>query len=155
MWDTIKIIATSIIGGIITYLEPIYNPVTVLGFIFVLDIVFGILTDLIRNDDRIRPKKFLIAVSFLAMYLVIIASTYVIGERMGDATEALYFVKIFTYVFAYCYASNILRNMKELAPGSKAIAFLDYFVGLQIVKRLPEVAGFFELTKKQKNENKE
>jgi intracellular septation protein A len=155
MWDTIKLIATSIIGGIITYLEPIYNPVTVLGFVFVLDIVFGILTDLIRNDDRIRPKKFLIAVAFLAMYLVIIASTYVIGERMGDAIEALYFVKILTYVFAYCYVSNILRNMGELAPGSKAIAFLDYFIGLQIIKRLPEVAEFFNLTKKDKHKNKD
>jgi hypothetical protein len=68
---------------------------------------------------------------------------------MGDADEALYFVKILTYVFSYCYFSNILRNMKQLAPGNRAIAFLDYFIGLQIVKRLPEVADFFGLNKKE------
>ncbi|MDH6304598.1 hypothetical protein M2459_001333 [Parabacteroides sp. PF5-5] len=153
MWDLIKITVAGMIGSIINYLQPVYNPIIVLGYMFVLDIFFGILTDIIRNNDRLRLRKLLLSVAFLALYLLIIASAFFIGERMDDLDEALYIVKVLTYVFIYFYTSNILRNLHELAPGNNIIAFLDYFLGLQMIKKLPEVAEYLGITKKNKNEN--
>ncbi|MDR3140546.1 MAG: hypothetical protein LBU37_02275 [Tannerellaceae bacterium] len=125
-----------------------------LGFLFLLDVVFGILVDIVKNDDHIRIKKLLVSVAFLTMYFLIIASTYVIGERMDDAPEALYIVKILTYVFSYFYAANILRNMHNLTPDNRALAFLDYFLGLQVIKYLPDLARFLKLTSGDKRNNK-
>lgn len=147
--DAVKLFMSGLIGAIVTYLKPIYNPVTVLAFVFTLDILFGVMVDIILNKDRIRIKKFLISVAFLTLYLLIIASTFFIGKQMGDMNEALYIVKILTYVFSYFYVSNSIRNMRQLAPASKPLAFLDYFIGLQVIKKLPELALFLGLTEKK------
>jgi len=150
--DIIKLLTAGIAGGIMVYLKPLYSPMEVLGFVFVLDIVFGLLVDLIVNGDRLRIRKFLVALAFLTMYFLIITTTYVVGEKMDDVVEALSIVKILTYCFSYFYISNILRNMRLLAPNSRPIAFLDYFIGLQIIKRLPELAQFLRLNKNNRNE---
>ena len=149
MWDTFKIILAAVIGSLYSYLEPVYNPMKVLAFVFFADIFAGVLVDLIRNNDRIRIKKFLVAVAFLTLYFTTIASTYVIGEHMGDIDEALFIVKTLTYVFSYFYVSNTFRNLKVLAPDNKPIAFLDYWLGLQVVKRLPDLAKYLGLTKEK------
>lgn len=142
MWDAIKILISTVFGGVITYLEPIYNPIQVLAYVFFADIVAGILVDIIRNDDRIRIKKVLVSLAFLALYFFIIASTFFIGERMGDRDESLFIVKTLTYTFTYFYMSNFFRNLKLLAPDNKPISFIDYWLGLQVIKLLPELAKY-------------
>lgn len=151
MWDSIKIIFTTAFGALITYLEPIYNPIQVLTYIFFADILAGILVDIIRNNDRIRIKKVLISLAFLALYFFIIATTFFIGERMGDKEESLFIVKTLTYTFTYFYASNFFRNLKLLAPDNKPIAFIDYWLGLQVIKRLPDLAKYLGITKDKKD----
>lgn len=151
--DPIKLFCAGMISTVIAYFSPIQNAIYVLAYMFVLDIIFGLLVDLIVNKDRLRIKKLLVSLFFLSMYMTIIVSTYFIGKMMDDTQEAMYIVKVITYVFSYCYLSNTIRNMKELAPNSKAIAFLDYFIGLQLLKRLPEVAAFFGIKEKKENPN--
>lgn len=151
MWDGVKLSVTTALGGLVTYLEPVYNPMFVLGYVFVADIIAGILVDLINNNDRLRIKKLLIALAFLALYSVVIASTFVIGEKMKDVEEALFIVKTLTYVFSYFYVSNTIRNLRELAPDNKPLAFLDYWLGLQVIKRLPELANYLGITDKKKD----
>jgi hypothetical protein len=147
MIDIIKISIITLLGALITYLKPIYNPVVVLIIAFVVDICAGVLVDLIRNDDRIRLKKFLISMAFLTLYSGIIAFTYIIGERMNDTPEALYIVKTLTYTFIVFYVSNIFRNLNLLIPNNKPVAFLNYFFGLHIIKKMPELAKFLGLKK--------
>lgn len=140
--DIIKLFFVGIIGAIISYLEPVWNPMIILGLVFLADIAAGILVDIFRNDDRIRLKKVLLSLIFLAMYLSIIASTFVIGDRMGDVDESLFFVKTLTYIFLAFYVSNTLRNICILFPTNKVFAFLYHWFGLQIVKRMPELYNF-------------
>nr|DAE47093.1 MAG TPA: hypothetical protein [Caudoviricetes sp.] len=153
MLDTFRIFIVAVIGSLYSYLEPIYNPMKVLAIVFFADIIAGVLVDLIRNNDRIRIKKFLIAVAFLSLYFSIIASTFVIGEHMGDIDEALFIVKTLTYVFSYFYVSNTFRNVRVLIPDNKPIAFLDHWLGLQVVKRLPELAKYLGLGKEKEVSN--
>ncbi len=153
MIDTIKITIVAIVGGIYSYFEPVHNPIKVLAIVFTADILAGILVDLIVNNDRIQIRKFLLAVAFLALYSVIIASVFVIGKLMGDMVEALVIVKSLTYVFTAFYVSNFFRNMKKLAPNSKPIAFLAYIFGLHVVKKLPELAKWMGLTPNKTEEH--
>lgn len=149
--DAIKIAIMALISSILAYFQPIHDIMIVLAFVFVVDFGAGLLVDLIVNDDRIRIKKVLFATIFIALYVSIIASVFFIGDRMGDGKEALSVIKMLTYVFIYFYASNTLRNLCLLFPENKPLAFLYYFLGLQVVKRLPELAIFLGLTKKDNN----
>lgn len=99
MLDAFRIFIVAVFGSLLSYLQPVVDPMKVLAFVFGADILAGVLVDLIVHNDRIRIKKFLLAVAFLALYFTIIASTYVIGEHMGDADEALLIVKTLLMYF--------------------------------------------------------
>lgn len=153
--DTFKIFIMTLISAVLSYLQPIYAPIIVLGIVFFGDIAAGIAVDLVVNKDRIRTKKILFSLLFVALYASIIANTFIIGDYMGDKAEALKIVKVLTYVFAYFYVSNTLRNLCMLFPNNKPLAFLYYWLGLQVVKRLPDLARYLGLgTPKIEKEDK-
>ena len=152
--DALKLFIMTFISAILAYLQPIYAPLLVLGIVFFGDIAAGVAVDLVVNKDRIRIKKILFAMLFVALYASIIANTFIISDHMGDRIEGLAVVKMLTYVFAYFYASNILRNLCTLFPDNKPFAFLYYWLGLQVVKRLPDLARYLGLgTPKKDKEN--
>ena len=105
--------------------------------------LFGFIADFIIKE-QFSPKKFIMAFYYLAIYLSIVASIYVIGEKMGDVNEALFIVKTTTYAFVYFYTSNILRNLKTTFPQNKAIAFLYFVVGFEFTKRIPGLSEFLK-----------
>jgi hypothetical protein len=125
----------------------------VLLITFAADMLFGILADIIVNNKQLNAKKFLAAFAYLAMYLFIITMVYVVGERMGDETEALFVDKMITYVFAYFYLANILKNARLLFPGNRQIKFLDFLIGLEFTKKIPSLGEFLE-KEKQETDNK-
>jgi hypothetical protein len=151
--DAIKLFLMTLISAILSYLQPIYAPIIVLTIVFFGDIAAGIAVDLVVNKDRIRIKKILFALLFVALYVSIIANTFIIGDHMGDQDESLKIVKILTYVFAYFYVSNTLRNLCTLFPNNKPLAFLYYWLGLQVVKRLPDLAKYLGLGTKKDTED--
>ena len=142
MFDFIKIMISIVVSSIIAYLQPVFNPMMAILIIFFWDIVFGILVDILKNNERIRMRKLLISFAFLSLYFIIISTTYIIGFLQDDELEVLYIVKWLTYVFIYFYGSNCLRNLHLLAPNNKTIAFLDYVFGLEMLKKIPQLAAF-------------
>ncbi|OAV74427.1 hypothetical protein Barb7_02081 [Bacteroidales bacterium Barb7] len=155
MFDIIKITLTGIVSYIVTYTQPTDNPIEVLGYAFVLDTFFSLLVDIIGNNRSIQLKNVLVSLSCLAMYVIIILFVYLIGERLGDEDNSLFFIKMLTYSFSYFYLTNVIRNMRRLAPKNTALVFLDYFIGLQIAKRLPELGTFLTKSQKENEENEE
>ncbi len=153
--DTIKIILATLISGFIAYLQPVHNAMIVLTIVFSADIVFGILADIFVNKMRFSPKKSLFAFITVAIYLSIVSSVYIIGERMGDSIESLYVVKTLTYVFIYFYVSNSIRNLKLLFPNNRVFKFLDYLLGLEFLERIPALGSFLEKENNDKKENNE
>ncbi len=148
--DAIKIILATLIGGFVAYLQPVHNAMMVLTIVFVADIIFGISTDLFVNKLRFSPKKFMFSFITIAIYLSIVSSVYVIGEKMGDKKESLYVVKMLTYVFIYFYVSNSLHNLTQIFPSNRVFKFLDYVLGLEFVKRIPALGSFLEKEKGEK-----
>ncbi|TWP23150.1 hypothetical protein ETU10_08625 [Apibacter muscae] len=151
--DALKILIITFVCAIIGYLEPINNSILVLIILFCWDMSMGILVDLVVNKDRMRIKKLLISLLFVALYTLIIASLFIIGRLMDDVEEFLEMIKILTYVCAYFYGSNALRNLTILFPNNKTFSFLYEFLGLQIVKRIPELSSFLLKKREEKNEN--
>ena len=110
------------------------------------DILFGILAGLIAARERFSFKKFILAAGYLLVYLGIVVMVYAVGKYQDDTQEALYVVKVITYVFIYFYSSNILKNLHLLMPDNPVIRFLDYFIGLQFTRK---VAWLEEFLKKE------
>ena len=78
------------------------------------------------------------------------SSTWAWWCFQDDALAAHYLVKVVTYVFIYFYSSNMFRNLHLLMPGNPVIRFLDYFVGLQFVRRVPVLEEFLQRAEQEK-----
>jgi hypothetical protein len=148
--DTIKITFAAIIGGILATLQPIHNAMIILICLFCIDIFIGIFTDLCVNKNRFHAKKFIRAFAYLAVYLSIIASIFVIGIMMNDKNEAFLIDKTITYIFVYFYLANIFANLIKIFPKNKPIALLEYILHLEFIKRFQWLSEFFNHEKEKK-----
>jgi magnesium-transporting ATPase (P-type) len=144
MLDAIKLVTVTAVSCLLAYLQPIHSVMFALFFIFFFDMIIGILTDLTVNKKSLSSKKFMFACLSFAIYITIIAMIYVVGERMNDLNEALFIDKFITYAFVYFYIVNSLKNLRKLLPRSRGIAFLEFIVGLEFVKRITSLGEFLK-----------
>ena len=135
-WDIIKTAVAAFFGACIATLQPVHNAMLLLLIFAACDILFGILAGLIAARERFSFKKFILAAGYLLVYLGIVVMVYAVGKYQDDTQEALYVVKVITYVFIYFYSSNILKNLHLLMPDNPVIRFLDYFIGLQFTRKV-------------------
>jgi len=139
MMDSLRLTIVTVLSGFFAYMEPIQRAMFVLLFIFISDMLIAIFTDIAINRNRFNPKKFLTAFFYVAIYLCIIGGIYIVGERMEDTEPALFIDKIITYIFIYFYVINIFKNLRTIAPDNKPIAFIEYTIGLEFMKRIPNL----------------
>jgi len=157
MYDAIKLTIITATSALLAYLQPVHNAMLVLFSIFLIDMGIGIATDLMINKNRLSKKKFMFAFKSFMIYAAIIASIYVVGEKMGDLDEALFIDKWITYAFIYFYIANSFNNLRKLFPQRRAIEFLDFVIGLEFMKRIPAIGEFLKYEKEvnEVNEFKE
>ena len=102
------------------------------------------------KKKNFNTGKILLSFFYVAIYLVILLSVYIVGVKMGDVNQALFVDKFITYVFIYFYVANIFKNLRILLPNNKPISFLDYVFHLEILKRIPSLSEWLEKQKEQK-----
>jgi hypothetical protein len=152
--DAYKTFISVILSSALTILNPLFNPVIILVVLFIFDIVCGIISDKIINKTHFSFSKFLRAVLFLALYIVIITAIYVICWLQNDIQEGETLLKVITYVCSYFYFSNIARNLHETYTDNRFFAFLFYVLSVDLfTSKLPILQKFLNQEKKQKNEN--
>ena len=142
--DIIKALAAAFIGTLLAVVQPVQGALMLLLTFAGIDIIFGILTGVFQSHERFGFRKFIMSALYLSIYLGVVVMIYTVGRFQNDTNEALYLVKIITYVFIYFYSVNILKNMKRLMPENMVIRFLDYFIGLQFMKKIDAIAGFMQ-----------
>jgi len=155
MIDAVKLAGATGLSCLVAYFEPLRSAMFVLMFVFFLDMIIAIYADIVVNRKDFKPKKFLTAFFYVAIYLMIIVCVYIVGERMGDAEESLYVDKIVTYIFIYFYIVNILKNLRIIVPENRPIAFLEFTFGLEFLKRIPNLDEFIRHENKHKTKPEE
>ena len=150
MTDFLKVILLTAISNALAYLSPIHNAMQVLAIVFIADMIFAMIADIVVLKNSFKPKKFLTAFFYVAVYLFVIVFVYVVGEKMGDEEQSLYIDKTITYIFIGFYCVNILKNLKIIAPDSKPIAFLYFMFGFEFMKRVPNLYEFMNGEKENK-----
>ena len=136
------------------YFLPIQGLIEGLVFAFFVSFAFGIVTGIMKQGEKVHIKKAFHAFSELATYLVIIASLFVIGERMKGSDWLYEIMSAITWGMIYFYVANWTKNMKRLFPNSKGVAFLNFVMGLEFIKKIPYLSDFIRDSEKgSKKEN--
>lgn len=133
------------IASMLDFFAPIEHFIIVIPVIATIDMFWGLAAD----NLHFRKSKFFRAIVYLLIYLLILLVSFWVGIMMEqDKNSTKSFVSWITWVVVYCYALNILKNIRSVYPENKVIAFL-YWVGA--VKFLSKVNYLEEYMKSVKN----
>lgn len=149
--DSIKTVTVTAISALLAYLGPVHNVMLLLFIMSGIDVLVGIPCSIAVEKERFRFKKFILAAVYLLIYLCIIALIYTVGQFQDDEAATLIVVKTLTYVFIYFYSANTLKNLHKLLPNHKGIAFMDYIIGLEFTKKVPQLEAFLNQKKQEKD----
>ena len=142
--QNIKTFLAVSLASMLAYFEPIGDILTSITVLFLLNFVFGLLAGLLAHRETFNFRKAFVCVSEASVYLLLLASTFFIGDHLGLRSGALQAVSTVTYTLLYFYSVNIFKNLKVLMPKSKTIAFLHYLISIQILHKIPSLNQYLK-----------
>ena len=146
MIDEIKGVIAGIFIAMLSYFAPLKGELSILMAIFSLNFAAGYFVDILVNNGHFSFIKSWHAVEEVAVFVIIVATLYYIGEHKKRGPEALACVSFVTYSVVYFYSLNILRNLKQLfVPGSvggNVVSFLYYVMSFEAIKKIPFLSNY-------------
>jgi hypothetical protein len=133
----LKAIFVSMAAALMAHIESFATTMMLVIVAAIADIFVGYVSGKTVHEEKFKFAKFIQAVKHVFVYVSILAAVYVVGTLQGDASETEYVEKMITYVFLFFYGKNVLRNLREMLPESKAITLLDDWIGLEFLARIP------------------
>ena len=128
----------------LAYFAPISDMVFVIFYLFLFNMLAGMIAGMVVNDESFKLRKFFHCILETFVLYVIVLSVFCLGEKMHNTDGAMQCISGIVYAIVYFYSVNILRNLKLLLPDSRPISFLYYVVSFEIVKRIPYLQNFNE-----------
>lgn len=126
----------------LAYFAPLNDMVFIIFFIFLINMLAGMISGIVVNNEPFNNKKFFKCLMETFVFYVIVLCIYVIGEKLGNIEGAMQCITGVVYAILYFYGTNILRNANQLFPDSKTLAFIYYVVSFEIVKKIPYLQQF-------------
>lgn len=123
-----------VIAGMVAYLQPINDSIFILGLIFTLNFVFGLIAGLRIKNENFSFKKAFRCITECATITTLIAAIYTIGEKSDDVGMCLTITSYLIYIVAICYGQNIIRNIRIIFPDNRFFMILDYMLSAEWVK---------------------
>lgn len=125
----------------LAYFKPLDDEIFILSMIFIVNFCAGLINDLIVRNNSFSFKKAWRCIKEVTIFFTMCLVIFTFGEKKGWEDRSTQAVSFLTYVIAWFYSQNSLRNLKELfKPGSAAygvISFLYYIVSVEFVKKIP------------------
>ena len=149
--DDIKTVIVYAVGAIMTLLAPIQNFMYAMLILFGINFFFGLVAARIK-EEKWSTKKALWFFVYVAVFLVIAVSAFIIGHLMGEHEQAIAVVKILCYIAVYIFGTNIFRNLRHIAPKGtawhKLFDLCYYTLSVKFIEK-------FDFVKKWKEESEE
>ena len=130
------------VSSAVFYFIPIHGLFIGLSIAFGLSFVFGIIAGLAVQEEELSKDKAFKALFEIAVYFILIAALFVIGDKMNDASWVYEMLSVITWGMIYFYIANLTKNLKRLLPQSRGMAFLYYILNLEFIKRFPHFKDF-------------
>lgn len=147
IFTELKNMMATLLSITLAYFAPISDMVFVIFFIFLINMLAGMISGIVVDNEAFSNKKFFRCLIETFVFYVIVICIYVIGEKLGNVNGALQCITGVVYAILYFYGTNTLRNLQKLFPANKVIAFIYYVVSFEIVKKIPYLQQFNELNK--------
>ena len=148
--ENIKILIIGVLSSVAAYFHPITHVLFSLFYLFLLNLLFGLVAGITINKEVFSFRKAFNCMKETAVFFLILASIYTVGEKMGNPSGALQCVTAVTYAFIYFYTVNILKNLRRLFPASRGLAFVYYAVSFEFVRKVPFLSDFINQEKEEK-----
>ncbi len=139
------------LNSVLFYFFPIAQLVEVLFLVFVLSYLIGTIHSIRIQQESISKTKTFTAVKEFAIYTILLAGLYVIGERMSANSAMLTIITTITWGLIYIYTTNIFKNLTRLMPYAKGLKWIYFVLNLEFIRRVPGLKEFEE--KEKENEN--
>ncbi len=142
MYETIKALFVVLFSAIASFLSPIWGFIYAALAIFIINFVVGYITDLRANNANFSLEKAKECIGDAAMFFVAIAAMLFVGNNINNTSGALNAISTTMYVVLYFYSVNVFRNLKQLYPKSKWIAFIYWLLAFEFLKKVPFMEAF-------------
>lgn len=133
----------------LAYFAPVKDMVFVIFFIFLINMLAGLVSGIVVDNEGFNNKKFFHCIVETCVFYLIVGSVFLIGEKLHNIDGALQCITGVVYAILYFYGTNTLRNLKKLFPDNKVIAFIYYVVSFEVVKKIPYLQQFQDQEEKK------
>lgn len=151
LFTELKNLLVTLCSVTLAYFAPLNDMVFIIFFIFLINMMAGMISGIVVNNEPFNNKKFFRCLMETFVFYVIVLCIYVIGEKLGNVGGAMQCITGVVYAILYFYGTNILRNLNQLFPDSKALAFIYYVVSFEVVKKIPYLQQFQNIKKEDKS----
>ena len=127
----IRQIGVTIFSAILAFATPTE------GFVLALVIAFGFNIFCGMRADGVSVVRCKNALLEMLLYIVIVYVMYGIMVSCNDNTEALFVIKMLTYIFCYVYICNSFKNLIKAYPKNVAFRVIYYVLRFEFAKALP------------------
>lgn len=154
--DDLKTIIVYVVGAIFTLLTPIHNFMVAMLILFGINFVIGLVASVV-SDEGWETKKALWFFVYVAIFLVIACSAFIIGHFMSNEEQAIAVVKILCYLAVYIFGTNIFRNLCNIVQkGSSWYKLFDlcyYVLSVKFIERFDIVKKWQQERAKKEDSN--
>ena len=135
----IQQIVVTALSAILAWLSPTEGFLLALVIAFGFNIFCGMRADGVSvvRCKNFSFSKFSNALMELLLYTVIIYVMYGIMIGCHDNSQALFVIKMFTYIFCYVYICNAFKNLIKAYPKNIAFRVIYYVLRFEFTKALP------------------
>ena len=104
---------------------------------------------MIANGEDFNIKKAFRCIGEATVFFILCTAIYAIGRLKGELEGALQCVSFITYTIIYFYATNVLKNLKQIfrkdtAPWS-VVSFIYYVMRFKFIERIPFLAEYMNI----------
>lgn len=142
--ESLKSLLAVSLAAILAYFEPVQNVLIAIFLLIAFNFTFGLVAGIVANREPFSFRKAFACIREASVFLLVLSSVFFIGDHLGARGESLQAVSTIAYALAYFYSVNISKNLRELFPKSKPIAFLYYLLSIEVLSKLPQVSTFLK-----------
>ncbi|MDR0829733.1 MAG: hypothetical protein LBN95_06440 [Prevotellaceae bacterium] len=140
--EVIKSILITLQSLLLAALMQVRTTLAVLVLLFFVNILLGIVADVVINGNKFNFKKFMYACVEVGIYILIVCGIAVIAHIKGEIQLGDYALNALSWLFIYAYGTNIFKNLHKILPNSLVISYIYYVISFEIIKKIPFFNNF-------------
>ena len=135
----IRQIGVTVFSSILAFATPTEGFILALIIAFGFNIFCGMRADGVSvvRCKNFSVSKFKNAILEMLLYVAIVYVIYGIMLGCNDGTEALFAIKMLTYIFCYVYICNAFKNLIKAYPKNISFRVIYYILRFEFAKALP------------------